>query len=360
MSATNIEWTDLTVNPVLAKIEGAAAVGGYNSGRGHYCEKISEGCKHCYSSAMQPRFGLPVFQEARAAKKRGEIEVYFEPSRMLEVLRRKKPARVFWCDMTDMFGDWVPFEWVAAMFGVMAATPQHTHQVLTKRPARALAFFRWLDEEATQNPNAIGTRLGRCLTAEAAASGRPANVSEAMRQRLMRDEWPLQNVHLGVSCENQETADERIPQLLQCPAAVRFVSAEPLLGPIDLSLHFGALKATALAFFDSSAWHRALHWVIVGGESGPGARPCDLAWIRSVVAQCKAAEVPCFVKQVGAVPVVVESEWRAQSPSPLLSAAGCKRAPAGTVALAMGDAKGGNMDWWPADLRVRQQPEARS
>src|SRR5262245_47674811 len=108
---TSIEWTDRTVNPIRARRKGTAATrGGYDSGVGHYCEKVSPGCKHCYSSEMQPRFGLPMFQEQRG----GDVQTFLDASKLEEVLRRKKPARWFWCDMTDLFGDWVPDEWIAA------------------------------------------------------------------------------------------------------------------------------------------------------------------------------------------------------------------------------------------------------
>lgn len=320
MGKTPIEWTDFSINPIRARLGGAV---------GHYCEKVSPGCKNCYASRLQPRFRMPPFQEQRHEG----VEPFLDASKLQEVLRRKKPTRWFWCDMSDLFGEWVPFEWIAACFGVMAATPQHTHQVLTKRPARALEFFEWLEAR------------------QVSQMGLPEETPDVARKALngaLWMNWPLPNVWLGVSAEDQQRADERIPLLLQCPAAVRFVSAEPLLGPIDFTgIDFPGLNMAPAGRFDALAgggrgtdtpWR--IDWVIVGGESGPGARPCNVQWIRSLVQQCRAAEGPVFVKQLG--PRAYET------------------LPHGATSwLRPRDRKGGDMSEWPADLRVRQFPEVR-
>jgi protein gp37 len=345
MGDTSIEWTDITVNCILARGEGSKArKGGYQSGVGHYCEKISQGCKNCYSSAMQPRFGLPVFQEQR----RGGVEVFFAPERMLAVLKRKRPGRVFWNDMTDIFGSWVPNEWIAAMFGIMAATPHLTHQVLTKRAKRMREWFAWAAQA-----DLVGDGIHTCVTAafgvpelNAFMTRNDSDVEDFERTEygdLIDDApaWPLSNVWLGVSCEDQATADERIPELLATPAAVRFVSAEPLLGPIDLGtwlrrdwalMHKWSRyngEPVPCTFFglgehgcdnepvvfceedhgsgtclegrcrEHHGHHgKSLDWLIMGSESGPGARPMDIAWARSIVDQCKAAGVAVFTKQI--------------------------------------------------------------
>jgi protein gp37 len=317
MGATEIGWTDFSTNPFRAHLaESTATKGGYASGVGHYCEKISAGCKNCYSSALQPKFGLPAFQEQRG----GAVESFFDASKLGEVLRRKKPTKIFWCDMTDMFGSWVPFKWVAACFGVMAATPQHTHQVLTKRPERALEFFRWLG-------GMVGTDVftGRQMVAETdPLMGCSMQASRVLTEKadmaLMLSayqkpsKWPLPNVHLGVSIEDQQRADERIPLLLKCPATVRWISAEPLLGPVRLDdisdggagvlkplagLHWvpGSDRDGNPGMVLSGGKGAAIGWVVVGGESGAGHRPVDPAWVDSIVAQCTAAGVPVFVKQ---------------------------------------------------------------
>lgn len=169
--------------------------------------------------------------------------------------------------------------------------------------------------------------------------------------------WPLPNVWLGVSVENQHFADERIPLLLQTPAAVRFVSAEPLLAPIDFTLrganipewdedwHYNVLSGEEWAGprDDNSELSQHLDWLIVGGESGPKARPTDLAWIRSIVQQCRDASVPCFVKQLGANPVVTEDTCSLE-----------RAIREGGYVLR--SRKGGDMTEWPSDVRVRQFP----
>jgi len=295
---TNISWTDVTVNPIRARLAGLATTkGGYASGVGHYCEKVSDGCRNCFSSAMQPRFGLPEFQAQRS----GKVDVFFDASKLEEVLRIRKPRRVFWCDMSDLFGSWVPFEWIAACFGVMAATPHLTHQVLTKRPERALAFFEWI---AAPGVASVDGESARVILAASMKLGGFASLPALSA-------WPLPQVHLGVSVEDQATADERIPILFRCPAAVRWISAEPLLEPITLwGDDEGVLRGPGVVVsggmtpstpseapegYDDS--YPGLDWIVVGGESGAGHRPCDPAWIDSIVAQCSAAGVAAFVKQ---------------------------------------------------------------
>lgn len=226
---TSIEWTDATWNPIRG-----------TKGR-HHCVRISEGCKHCYAATMNHRFGGPDYVK-------GADTPRLDEEALLQPMKWKRPRRIFVCSMTDLFMDEHSDEMIAQVFDMMKTCHWHTFQVLTKRPARM--------------------RLHQAHFA------------------------PLPNVWLGVSAENQERADERIPDLLATPAAVRFVSAEPLLGPIRLDQPLN---------FDGALWDAmargALGWVIVGGESGPGARPCDVSWIRSLVQQCAAAGVPCFVKQ---------------------------------------------------------------
>ena len=342
MGRTSIEWTDFSVNPIRAR------VGGHGDPfaplrHGHYCEKISPGCAHCYSSRMQRRFGMPEFGEQR---QRDDVEVYFELKALEEVLRRQKPTRWFWCDMTDLFGAWVPDEWIDRCLAVMALTPQHTHLVLTKRAERMCDYSQRI-------ANDFDHGLARAFA----------------NHRHWR--WPLSNVWWGCSVENQKYADERIPLLLQTPAAVRFVSAEPLLGPVDLARWLRIQGGGVGHCFDinNEWWHepgtcmgpickgeccgRGLDWVIVGGESGPGARPCDLAWIRSIVQQCRTAGVPCFVKQLGANPVedlekVDVTEHARFGPEVIRYSEPCD--------LRLHDRKGGDPAEWPEDLRVRETP----
>ncbi len=354
MGKTSIEWTDFSVNPIRARLGDRV---------GHYCEKVSPGCKHCYSSRLQPRFGLPVFQDQRNAG----VEPFLDQSKLQEVLRRRKPTRWFWCDMTDMFGEWVPFEWVAACFGVMAATPHHTHQVLTKRPERMLAWFDWISKSLVS----LG---GPEVNAGRGVKWYASNWLDEIRVYDPHHPWvwPLPNVWLGTSVENQKRADERIPLLLRCPAVVRFLSVEPLLGWVDLlSALGGPCPDCGHPIEEHSATSRIvgctheyeaicgcrtvardlLHWVIVGGESGHGARQCGVEWLRSVVRQCRDAGVPVFVKQLGANYVDAPNGiggHRARAPADL-----------GIKIRNLHDRKGGDPEEWPADLRVRQFPEVR-
>ena len=233
---TSIEWTDTTWNPV----------------RG--CSRASSGCEHCYAERMASRFcgpGEPYEGLARRAPARWTGEVTLVPRVLAEPLKWRKARRVFVNSMSDLFHAALTDEQIAAVFGVIAATPQHTYQILTKRPERMRAWC-----------------------ASAAHDG--------------GQDWPLVNLWLGVSVEDQQRADERIPALLATPAARRFVSCEPLLGPVR--------------FNDVPVLRRVnagpqLDWVIVGGESGPGARPMDEDWVRAIRDQCKAAGVPFFYKQ---------------------------------------------------------------
>jgi len=326
MQRTSIQWSEFTDNPFRARLAGSTLTkGGYASGVGHYCEKISAGCKNCYSSSMQPRFGLPEFHEQR----RGGVEWFLDASKLAAALRHRKPAKIFWCDMTDMFGEWVPNEWIAACFGVMAATPQHTHQVLTKRARRMREWFEWVADDARR----------RCDLAA-------KTVTDKLPLGYANDPWPLPNVWIGVSCENQRAADERIPELLACPSAVRWVSAEPLLGPIDFRRWLEIDREAGNPRWIRSGFAPELDWIIVGGESGHRARPFDLDWGRSIVAQCKAAGTPVFVKQLGSRPrwdPDGEKWWK----GPHTNADGSPR---------FADSHGGDMAEWPDDLRIREFP----
>lgn len=329
MGKTGIEWTEHSVNPIRARIRGT------KDSVGHFCAKVSPGCKNCYASRLQPRFGMPVFQEQRGEL---EPEVFLDAKVLESVLRRKKPTTYFWCDMTDLFGEWVPDQWIAACFGVMAATPHHTHQLLTKRSKRMREWFEWVEAEAhrcaVSEPWEPYWRAHACarhvpLTADLTTKRAACGLSGAT--------WPLPNVVLMVSAEDQKRADERIPDLLATPAAVRGVSVEPMLGPVDFPLEWLA------PFKDlDPALRRTprIDWVILGGESGAGARLYDLAWPEAVIEQCQAAGVAVFHKQVGANAGVLlrhlpTMPWQK---------------------LTTRSRKGGDMAEWPEALRVRQMP----
>lgn len=357
MQRTPIQWTEFTNNHLRARLVGSDKTkGGYDSGVGHHCVKVGPDCKNCYSSEMQPRFGLPVFQEQRNAN----VEVWLDPVKLAAPLKRRAPSKIFWCDMTDLFGDWVTNEQIAATFGVMAATPQHTHQILTKRAKRMREWFDfgWVPDQS-----------GRCVTPAEICRHEAMKVIEhqrpdgsalpgATRKLYGYDQrWPLPNVHVGVSAGNQKGFDERWHELRTVPAAVRWFSVEPQLELIDAR---SALAPAAIrdgfrevaAAFPAGAWPvphglgaPSADWIVCGGESGDKARPFDLAWARGLRDQCAAAGVPFFMKQIGAI--TVDSAFADRD---------------GTPALVVGvkDSHGGDPSEWPENLRVREFPIART
>jgi protein gp37 len=239
LNKTSIEWCDYSSNPIRARLKDDPKK------RGWHCERTSSGCLHCYAEAINRRFGtgLP-FTPASV----GQVEVYLDEREFAAWAKLKEPQKIFVCDMTDLFGTFVPDEMIERVFAAMEACPQHTFLVLTKRAVRMRGFVS-----------------GRNL---------------------------LPNVWLGVSVENQRAADLRIPELLEAPAAVRFLSCEPLLGPVDLAL-FGTLPKRQRY----TLTYEELHWVITGAESGAGARMADPDWFRSLRDQCVMAGVPFFLKQ---------------------------------------------------------------
>lgn len=343
-SRTGIAWTDATWNPI----------------RG--CSRVSEGCRNCYAEKIAARFsdvGKPFHGFASIGPRKGAHgwtgKVELVPEKLEEPLHWRKPRRVFVNSMSDLFHEKLSLEDIAAVFGVMAACPRLTFQVLTKRPERMRAWFRW----AADSPPI--TALARCVM----------EAEDRLRlwpdfQPAFRVPWPLPNVWLGVSVEDQKTADERIPLLLEVPAAVRFVSYEPALGEVSFdrggwlrpsysSCQQGdrpEIAAIAKAVAAKGGWV-GLDWVIVGGESGPKARPFDVAWARSVVEQCREAGVPCFVKQLGARPVPL-------APMRLPSFdAFTGRHHRGWIEdgpHAISDPAGADPAEWPEDLRVREFP----
>ncbi len=269
---TSIEWTNETWNPIRARNKQTGGVG-------HFCEHVSDGCRNCYAERMQRRFKNPV---RYAAQDRDKVELYLDEEVLLKPLRWRAPRKIFPCSMTDMFADFVPDEWLDRMFAVMAVCPHHIFQLLTKRPERMRAYFAGCGEPmgfigenwTTLWPRRSGVQKAMGDIGRSGYFDRLGNVKTL----------PLPNVHLGTSVEDQRV-DNRITDLIETPAAVRFISYEPALGPLELR-----------------PWLDGIDWVIIGGESGPGARPMDLAWVRSIVEQCKVADVPVFVKQLGPKP----------------------------------------------------------
>ena len=214
---------------------------------------------------------------------------------LTQPLRWRKPKRIFVNSMGDLFHEDVPDEWIDKVFAVMALAPQHTFQVLTKRADRMREYIT--DAKMQRRIDVAMVNL----LADAPIARLPTPITDANYK------WPLPQVWLGISAERQQEADERIPHLLQTPAAVRFVSAEPLLGPIDLtsvwySEHRSLNALTGWKGFDDSGARMhcsALNWIIVGGEGGPRARPMHPDWARSLRDQCETAGAAFFFKQWG-------------------------------------------------------------
>lgn len=364
--SSKIEWTDATWNPT----------------RG--CSRVSPGCDNCYAMRQAHRQntpggayeGLTVLRPQTASRPGVDWSgrVRLVPEQLALPLRWRKPRRIFVDSMSDLFHPSLSDEEIAAVFGVMAAAHWHKFQVLTKRIDRAHTWFDAIPGWGCRGLTDIGDMV------QEFARGAGAKVAS----HYGVTGWPLPNVWLGVSAENQQTANERIPHLLKCPAAVRFVSAEPLLGPLDLR-HLDAdaagheyCQVDALTGRQTDMGrpcpdvHR-IHWVIVGGESGAGARPCHVDWIRSIVRQCAGAGCACFVKQLGANvrdrnDVGFDGEpgdaW--DMGARLFDAVehdpdGVRNDYQGApVRVHLSDRKGGDPSEWPANLRVREFPAARS
>ncbi|MBU6246490.1 MAG: DUF5131 family protein [Xanthomonadaceae bacterium] len=279
---TKIEWTAATWNPL----------------RG--CTRVSEGCRNCYAETVAARFSNPSqpyhgLAERTPSGPRWTGKVELIEHLLDQPLLWKKPRRIFVNSMSDLFHESVPFGWIMRVIDVIGYAPRHTFQILTKRPDRMSAFFaQWTDFEGEDfEPKMV---RGPAATRAAHPSGRGRLFADMLEAKGTPPPgaafptfdwiggmigWPsiFRNVWLGVSVEDQVTADERIPLLLETPAAKRFISAEPLLGPITIP--------------------PGLDWVIAGGESGPNARPAHPDWFRSLRDQCADAGVPFFFKQWG-------------------------------------------------------------
>jgi len=419
MSLSKIEWTDRTWNPVTG------------------CTKVSQGCKHCYAEGVANRFWhhqyvhtaergfIPVkayAADALTGRPRKFTDVMTHEDRLLEPLRWRKPAKVFVNSMSDLFHEDVPFEFVDRVFSVMAAATHLTFQILTKRPDRMRAYVASFDtdgdaqrlngpmsdlisDDLTRRQRRLLERgISSCLGVDFEEDGEEAQVETL--------DWPLSNVWLGVSVEDQATADLRIPVLVDTPAAIRFVSYEPALGAVDFrryvtnvrTIHMGAdvegmltsrafdylhdggrrlnpedaekklreLLAAGVRFIPTGGpdgkptacdafseqtgcpGHQRprLDWIIVGGESGPGARPFNVEWARATVEQGRAAGVSVFVKQLGDRPVTNQP-----SDLPDWSSARGRCGDHQHVALHhVRDRRGGVPAEWPEDLRVREFP----
>lgn len=297
---TGIAWSDATWNPVTG------------------CTKVSEGCRHCYAERVWPR--MAASKGRYFGREFGDVMVHPEA---LEIpLRWRRPRKIFVNSMSDLFCESVPDDFIAQVFAVMALAKQHTFQILTKRPERALYL----------------------LGAGCMGGFEPAVEDWFVHLGGKELIWPLPNVWLGVSAEDQKTLNERIPLLLSTPAAFRWVSIEPMIGPV--SFRWASWQKTYR--IDSSGREvrnhldglRRLDWVVVGGESGPEARSMEAGWVRILIEQCREANVPIFLKQLGSSFRNPEG-WKAGSP----------------LKMRPMDRKGADPEEWAEDLRVREIPE---
>ena len=281
---TAIEWADATWNPITG------------------CSIVSPGCTNCY--AMRLAGGRlrhhPTREGLTVQTKAGPVwngTVRFNEGVLSHPLRWRKPRRIFVCAHGDLFHEAIQDDWIDQVFAIMARAQQHQFLVLTKRPERMRNYHRHLRDAPEIWFATWGIDTLSCVSVP----------------------WRWPNVWLGVSVEDQRSADDRIPVLLDTPAAHRWISAEPMLEPLTYLPGLG---------------EGMLDWVVVGGETGPRARECDIRWIRDIVRACAASETPCFVKQLGGHAVNGDVIWPSFK-------------------------KGGDMAQWPEDLRVRQWPAGR-
>jgi len=302
---TKIEWADATANPVNG------------------CTVISPGCTNCYAMRLAgarlrnhpSRAGLT--QQSKA----GPVwngTVRWNERQLMQPLKWRKPRKIFWNAHGDLFHDAVPDEWIDKVFAVCALTPQHTHMILTKRPKRMRDYmtyssrpdkFIFYREDGSSYPipdsrmRVESALCGLFAKTPARQLNLAAKLSEIAGFEGIMQGWPLPNVWLGVSVEDQERADERIQNLLETPAAIRFISAEPLLGPLDLREiqyypGFCVNSLTGCCDDGSMPDQQPINWVIVGAESGPGARTMANEWAQSIVDQCRETGTAVFVKQL--------------------------------------------------------------
>lgn len=316
-----IEWTEATWNPL----------------RG--CSRVSAGCQHCYAERVAARFagqGRPYTGLIHPSTRGWNGTVRLVPEVLTQPLRWKRPRRIFVNSMSDLFHESVPDAWIDQIFAIMALSPRHTFQILTKRAER---MHRYMEDRRAEGWTEGYIRL----LVDRPARAFPKEFKRLPLNNNVNMPWPLPNVWLGVSVENQAAADERIPRLLQTPAAVRWLSCEPLLGPIDLtsvawpdnvSVSKNGHRVDALrggywvahgcgllgpaaelgrrrGFFCNHSDMNTIDWVVVGGESGPHARPLHAHWVRALRDQCADARrgVPFFFKQWGEWAPAISGMW---------------------------------------------------
>lgn len=346
---SRIEWTDATWNPT----------------RG--CSKVSEGCRNCYAMRQAIRQSGPgrayegLVRSVPGKGPQWTGEVRLAENALQLPLSWHESRRVFVDSMSDLFHEQIEEAWIDRVFAIMALCPHHTFQILTKRPERAAWYLgerdRWyrnlLPKWAHPVQRVIESMIATQVTPEDAGLW----------------SWPLPNVWIGTSVEDQAAANERIPHLLRAPAAVRFLSCEPLLGPVDL---IGAFEVAypgggVRSIMSGYARMPRIDWVIAGGESGPGARRFDVGWARLLRDQCHASNIPFFLKQMGRYPFDANDQGFdgdvTEEPSawPTGTELGAHYEPQyqgelAPLVLISDRRKGGDPGAWPSDLRIRDFP----
>jgi protein gp37 len=309
---TKIGWCDVTWNPI----------------RG--CSQMSEGCRNCYAERRAVRFsgeGLPFHGFAKQVAPRDDLSrvgfrragwtgrVELIKAKLVEPLHWRKPRRIFVNSMSDLFHETLSGEAILGVFGAMAACPQHTFIVLAKRSGRMRRWFEWY--LGAHNP--IRFRHRDMIEHAAVVVGPDGPESDALFRAANRvagrNDWPLRNVQLVVSAEDQTTANVRIGDLLQTPAAVRGVSVEPMLGPVLIPRRWLGQGSECpecgyaahvdedglCASCGADCMFHGLDWVVCGSETGPDARPFNLEWARELRHQCLLSGVPFWLKQTGTV-----------------------------------------------------------
>ncbi len=308
--STKIEWTDETWNPIRARNK-------QTGGLGHFCVHASDGCRNCYAERLQPRWGNNI---RFARQDREKVDLFLDEKVLVKPLKWQRGRKIFPCDMTDFALEDHPDKWLDAIFAVAALSPRHTYQMLTKRAERLYRYMtEWPQGSARVHHvfSAVHAILNDAAGKKEWSSSDPefAAAEEAVKV------WPLPNVWLGVSAEDEKNFEERVYWLRQTPAVKRWVSAEPLLSEFN--------PEAALGRGD-------VDWIVAGGESGPKARPCTIGHIRTIVNSCAGAGVAVFVKQLGKVPVNREGVAHE---------------------LTFDARKGGDLRDFPEDLQVREFPK---
>lgn len=278
MSKSNIGWTEHTVNPFKAYDPSREATG-------HFCQKVSPGCKNCYASSLQKRFRMHEY----TVSNRENVELFLQEKDLDYVVKRKEPTLFFWCSMTDMFWEEYPDEWIDRCFGTMFEASHHFHLVLTKHPDRARSYLEDRHRIVRVSCKSYNDNIRR-------DPRKKDFVRSSDFIKLLGERWPLPNVMLGTSVESQDYVG-RLDDLAACNVAYRFVSCEPLIDKVDLSKHLSVESYEGR--WRSTLQPKSLDWVIVGGESGPNARPMNPNWLMLLKDQCSPASVPFFFKQWG-------------------------------------------------------------